>query len=474
MEMRVPALRALALLALCSLAVDSFADVIDPYTAPQGPITLGPGEEPTEEEAVVYDDSVLGIFRFASPAVDDDAQAGSTATLEIGGGALQCSMAFPSLGNPDNNAGCVTGYDRGDGPSFDLSGSGRFLIDVESVQGSLSLGVLLIDIDERVSAGLVPDLTAGQQSLPFDQLIALGSFVGADLSKIENLSLTVVNQEGQEGSVAITSFATDGPIANGPVGPNDNIVAEEIPGTYYNADRDGEGCQLTLERDGETFVLTCYFYRDGEQFWVIGVGVLVNGEVAFDELVITSGAQYGNAFDPADVVRQTWGFGRMVWSNCNNAELELNPLLPGYESITLTLTRIVPANCGGGGVQGAEAERMGVYFNLNRDGEGFHLGVEAGEVYIMTWYTYLDGRQVWLIGTGVREGNRIVFDNMVITYGADFGSAFDPADVVRETFGEVIVDITDCNNFTATVNTEREGFHNLVLDMTKIVPGACQ
>ena len=62
---------------------------------------------------------------------------------------------------------------------------------------------------------------------------------------------------------------------------------------------------------------------------------------------------------------------------------------------------------------------------------------------------------------------------MVITSGTDFGSGFDPADVVRETFGSIIVDITDCNHFTATVNSELQEFHNLILDVEKIVPGSC-
>jgi hypothetical protein len=91
----------------------------------------------------------------------------------------------------------------------------------------------------------------------------------------------------------------------------------------------------------------------------------------------------------------------------------------------------------------------------------------------MTWYTYLDGKQVWMIGTGVRNGNRVVFSDVVITHGADFGSDFDPADVVREPFGEIIVDFSDCNNFTATVDSARQEFHDIVLEMTKIVPGMC-
>ena len=185
------------------------------------------------------------------------------------------------------------------------------------------------------------------------------------------------------------------------------------------------------------------------------------------------GAQYGDGFDPADVVRTNWGSAIMTWSDCNNADLELLPILPGYEALKLEFTRIVPTICGGGGVQGDDALWMGAFFNAARDGEGFHFGVEAGSIYVMTWYTYLDGKQVWMIGTGVRDGNRVVFSDVVITYGADFGSEFDPADVVREPFGEITVDFSDCNNFTATVDSARPEFHDLVLDMTKIVPGVC-
>jgi hypothetical protein len=116
---------------------------------------------------------------------------------------------------------------------------------------------------------------------------------------------------------------------------------------------------------------------------------------------------------------------------------------------------------------------MGAYLDPNRDGEGFHFGVEVNGVFVMTWYTYLDGQPVWMIGTGMRNDLRVVFENMVITSGADFGSQFDPADVIREPFGEIIVGFTDCNKFTATVNTQLPEFHNLVLDVTKIVPGSC-
>jgi hypothetical protein len=102
------------------------------------------------------------------------------------------------------------------------------------------------------------------------------------------------------------------------------------------------------------------------------------------------------------------------------------------------------------------------------------LAVEGdGSIFVMTWYTYLDGEQAWMIGTGIRNGSRLVFEDMVITSGAKFGSEFDAADVIRETFGTITVDFTDCNNFTATVDSVLPEFHDIVLDVTKIVGGSC-
>jgi hypothetical protein len=340
----------------------------------------------------------------------------------------------------------------------------------------MTLGITLIDTNEVLSLGFVENVTPGQLVIPFDQLISTaGLGPGADLASIDNIAMAILNQPGKEGSVTLGGFSTDGPIKEGPSVPSDDeIVAQELSGTYFNPARDGEGCQLTLERDGVTFILTCYLYHQEKQFWLIGVGELMNDQIIFFDMTITSGAGYGDEFDPDDVVRTSWGSIIMTWSDCNNTELELLPVLSGYEMLTLDLTRIVPTTCGGGGVQGDALPWMGTYFDPTRDGEGYMLAVEGdGSTFVMTWYTYLDGEQVWLIGTGIRDGDQLVFENMVITSGAKFGSEFDPADVIRESFGSITADFSDCNNFTATVDSALPEFSDIVLNVTKIVAGSC-
>ena len=251
---------------LLTLGFTVNADVIDPFTAAQGPFTVGPGEQIAEDDAVIFTSSVLGGFRVSTPAMGDDAAAGSTATMSTGGGTYECTLDYPNVDEVDNNGACGGIYDRGDGPVFDLSESTQFQFVVQSIDGGMWLAVTLIDTNENVSLGQVQNVAPGQVSLPFSQLIpATGTH--ADLSSIDNIGFISANKPGKEGSITLSEFSTDGPITGGPVVPPDEeIVAEELSGSYFDPTRDGEGCQLTLERDGASFVLSCYFYDQGKQF----------------------------------------------------------------------------------------------------------------------------------------------------------------------------------------------------------------
>lgn len=474
--MKLPKLSYREILAflLLGLCHPLHAEVIDPFTAAQGPFTVGVDETIPEELAVVTSSSILGGFRVALPGVGDDAGAGSEVTLGIGGGMFSCDISFTTVDTVNNYSGCSTGYGSAESEVFNLSGSSQFEIDILSVQGGLHLAISVIDDDEEVSLFPVQNVTPGLLVIPFTELLPITSLAGADLSKVDVITLTITNAEGEEGTIDIGEFSTDGPITIGAGGPSDNIESEEIPGSYYNSNRDGEGCQLTREGDEVTFILTCYFYKDGEQFWLIGSGTLVGEQIIVANMTITSGADFGPDFDSSDVVRDTWGAAFLTWGDCNNLELELMPVLQGFEQVTLELTRVVPITCGAGRPQSYGVPGMGTFFDPLRDGEGFQLGSEGdGSVFVMTWYTYLNGEQVWLIGVGTRNGNQIVFEEMILTSGADFGSAFDPADVLREVFGQIVLDFDDCNNATATVDSVLPQFSDIVLDVTKVVPGVC-
>ncbi|MEE4295606.1 MAG: hypothetical protein V2J20_03195 [Wenzhouxiangella sp.] len=247
-----------------------------------------------------------------------------------------------------------------------------------------------------------------------------------------------------------------------------------ISGNWFNLSRDGEGCQLTREADEQTYILTCYVYQGGEQVWLIGTGELDDSRIQIDDMLITSGADYGSNFNPSDVIRTLFGPVEMEFDDCNNGRVLMNPSVAGFEDVVLPMRKIVEASCDRGLPDPVNAAHTGNWYNPARDGEGFQLAVEGSSgLHVITYYTYLNGEQVWLIGTGTIEDDVISFEDMIITSGAGFGSAFDKDDVVRTPFGTLTLEFTDCNNATIDIDSILPEFPDQQIALQRIVTGAC-
>jgi len=269
-------------------------------------------------------------------------------------------------------------------------------------------------------------------------------------------------------------FVPDLLIDLGWAGNEDKLA--EFSGNWFNPSRSGEGCQLTMEEGQEIPVLTCYLYRDGEPFWLIGNGVYLGDRFEFNEMTITAGADYGSDFDRNDVERSPWGRIVMDVIDCNNARFELLPEGQGLSAYTSQMTRIVPTDCNERAVNQINRARAGNYFVEGADGEGIQLAREAdGSTWIMTWYTYLDGEQVWMIATGRRLGSQIIFEDTVVTQGGQWGTAFDPADIQRIPFGTITINLdTDtCNDIRVEFDSILPQFEPIERDMTRIIPRKC-
>ncbi len=257
------------------------------------------------------------------------------------------------------------------------------------------------------------------------------------------------------------------------------ILAEDLTGNWFNPIRDGEGCNLTLEGDSQSMILTCYTYLDGKQVWLIGSNTFdeTSDELVIDQFVVTSGAQFGAAFRPEDVVRQVWGRASMRFADCNTALIAFEPSDTRFTGFETAYQKIVPGPCNSGRMASASGDTtvIGNWFNPARDGEGIQVALEGdGATYVATYYTYLDGEQAWVIGTGRLDGSTISFDDMTLTGGADFGPAFNPADVTRTPWGQMVVDISDCSTAQVTFNSSLPAFAGFATEMVKIVQGPCR
>ncbi len=92
---------------------------------------------------------------------------------------------------------------------------------------------------------------------------------------------------------------------------------------------------------------------------------------------------------------------------------------------------------------------------------------------MLTFYGYHDGRQIWLLGVGDRFGDTLIFPDVNITRGADFGGRFRAEEVEVEFFGAIEMTIEDCNNATIRVESALPEFEDQKLDVDKIVIGSC-
>lgn len=466
----------------------SAATTIDPFTASQGPFTISPGEEISEEQALLETDSVFGGVRVLVPDFDEAAGPQSVVTVEVANGELLCELTFPR-GDPENDGGaCGTSYIRREGPFFDLTAVESFEVEVLEASGSALLVIVAEDrngvqtsaASEVNQNGPVP-LSAGTFSRSRAEFTTFPSGQPFDWSNVDSLIFAIGNFGGLDARVRLDEISITGSIGFGDPGPppetelSDEELSDTISGNYFNPNRSGEGCMLTREGDLTAFILTCYVYRDGEQAWLIGVGLLENGGLDFFDVVVTRGTGYGADFDSDQVERVPFGDVQMNFVDCNEAVISMDPTAEGFIPVQLQMQRIVPVACEDGIPSAENALRVGNWFNPMRDGEGFQLAVEGnGDLHILTFYTYLDGEQLWMIGTGMLVGDVIEFNDMHITRGTGFGPAFDAEEVERILFGKITMQFEDCNNATIQIESILPQFPDIETDVTRIVEGPCE
>ena len=119
-----------------------------------------------------------------------------------------------------------------------------------------------------------------------------------------------------------------------------------LTGTWWNAARSGEGFILDFGVPGDVLTLFGSFYTyddEGKQVWLTAESTAINGTVATVNVFITSGAMWGDDFDPADVVRTLWGTGTFSFPGCDAGTVALMPnaemIAMGYMDLTYGLTR---------------------------------------------------------------------------------------------------------------------------------------
>lgn len=119
---------------------------------------------------------------------------------------------------------------------------------------------------------------------------------------------------------------------------------------------------------------------------------------------------------------------------------------------------------------------QGSFWHPEYAGEGFSVEEYGDGFMVAYWYTYGDmGEQMWLIGTGQRDGNTVELE-MVRASGGVMADPSNPENVIEEVWGTVTLQINDCGHMNMsyeTVTGETGGYPLIRLLSRPLAAGSC-
>lgn len=104
-------------------------------------------------------------------------------------------------------------------------------------------------------------------------------------------------------------------------------LSGKLAGSYYEPTRDREGVLVELGQIGATRVLflTWYTYFQGQQRWIVGNTTYTPGATsATIPLIVTTGGQFGAAYNPAQVQVSAWGTATVSFPSCSRMRFQWN------------------------------------------------------------------------------------------------------------------------------------------------------
>lgn len=92
---------------------------------------------------------------------------------------------------------------------------------------------------------------------------------------------------------------------------------------------------------------------------------------------------------------------------------------------------------------------VGAWFDPARSGEGLLVFVNASGRGFAAWFTFDvadPSRQLWLVGSGAFDGDRLLIEQLQRAEGTRFGAGFDPAAVRLVDWGRIEFRLSGCRD----------------------------
>jgi hypothetical protein len=126
------------------------------------------------------------------------------------------------------------------------------------------------------------------------------------------------------------------------------LAAMAVSGSFFQPERDGEGWLMENLGDNRALAYWFTFSPDGTPAWLLGIGVINQSDVQFDDMLAFSGGRFGAAFNPDDVHFESWGRLNLFFDDCDNGTISYDALDDTWgegEIPVIRLTSIAGTDC---------------------------------------------------------------------------------------------------------------------------------
>lgn len=205
----------------------------------------------------------------------------------------------------------------------------QLMVTFEPLEGTplvcgTEMEVLIGDV-RSTSVFLLADPEAGLVSNFCDDLTAPATFVmrvaafGAVFDDDSTFAIGYLSDLGPGVFVAIPEYDPSA------YGDFSLMLAGKFSGSWFDPARNGEGALVEFGREGSRRVafVAWYTYFEGGQRWLVGNADYQPGaKTVTVPLLLTSGGQFGMAFDPAQVETTPWGEVTLSLADCSAMRFE--------------------------------------------------------------------------------------------------------------------------------------------------------
>lgn len=224
----------------------------------------------------------------------------------------------------------------------------------------------------------------------------------------------------------------------------DFIIDSHTSGLWYNTSQPGHGLHVEIFDSNGTPKLYLFWYAflDGQPVWLTGIGDIVDNHSDI-EVIITGNTGFPVAdFSASDVEVTPWGTVSIEFSGDNIGQISWSSNLPEYNNGSMPIQRLTTIAENNSNLA-INACHSGAWYNADQSGHGFMIDVtntNGSPTMVLTWYTYFEGQQYWIIATGlIKDGSAVLTASA--GSGSSFPPNFDSDDVVFTDWGEITFDI---------------------------------